>query len=391
MQYDSMRGAVVRAARASLLVTAAALAACSEKSLVQPEPSVPGDGPNKPSAAINITPSGTLLPAKIAFATGSPLGEPARVQLYDASGKQLAAFYAFTGADDFTAGVDVAVGDVNGDSWPDIIAGEGPTPNTWRSPGSLISIWDGKTGSLLQTVGMFGTISTFYNGVRVAAGDLDSDGKAEILACTGAFDALPIGDVALAFKLGSTQPLGDWLKPMWNSQGRQSGCHVAAGDINGDGRKEMLAQFDGPDGRLYAKDVVSGTVMYVPNPLGSNYSGQAAVATADVNGDHVDDVILSFLQDSAVVRVFDGAQLKQGAPPVMLKSLKPLDSWQGTGVDIATHDVNGDGKLDLLYKATKATTGTPYSSVGAKAGPSLKRVLLWFTEPGLFKAGGPVG
>src|SRR4029450_6337582 len=77
------------------LTVAAALAACND-SPMQPKPNIPNlpaDGVKTPAAVINILPPGTTFPAKIAFATGSPVGKDAKVRLYDKNGTQLAVFY----------------------------------------------------------------------------------------------------------------------------------------------------------------------------------------------------------------------------------------------------------------------------------------------------------
>jgi hypothetical protein len=47
-----------------------------------------------------------------------------------------------------------------------------------------------------------------------------------------------------------------------------------------------------------------------------------------MNGDKIADLMLSFRQDSAVVRVFDGAKVKEKAPLVLLKELKAIYYWQ---------------------------------------------------------------
>ena len=73
------------------------------------------------------------------------------------------------------------IGDVNGDGWPDIIAGEGPAPNAFN--GSRLSVWDGKTGVFIG--GGFSLSTTHKGGLRVGAGDIDNDGRDEIFTCFG--------------------------------------------------------------------------------------------------------------------------------------------------------------------------------------------------------------
>ena len=292
---NSMVGAV--AARTVLAATiVAALSACGD-SPVQPKPNspnIPAGGAKAPSAVINILPPGTTFPTKIAFATGSPVGKDAKVRLYDKNGTQLAVFYAFSGWEDFSAGVDVAIGDVTGDGWPDIVAGEGPTPKT-PYPGSQINIWDGKTGTLLKTLT---PLSDVKDGWRVGTGDLDGDGKADILGCQGPGSTTH----GVAMKLDGTAL--NWMSMVDNYGWKKDGCHIAGGDVNGDGKDEMLAEFDGQIGSLSVYDHANQLRLGVINALGNDYHGQMSIAMGDVNGDRKHDIILAPL--TAASKVEDG-------------------------------------------------------------------------------------
>jgi len=387
MQHEFTRRALSWGVRVSVLVsTAAALAACTDDAPVQPKANVPAGGPTKPSAVVHIIPEGTTFPAKIAMATGSAVGKDARVRIYDKAGKQMASFYAFSAFDDFTAGVEVALGDVNGDGFPDIIAGEGPIPNSPWWGVSQVNVWDGKTGTLISTITPF---AGFKLGLRVGAADVDGDGKDEVLACTAPGVG---GNRAAAFELGSnTSIYGSGSNIYTNNMPGTGGCHIAGGDLDGDGRAEMVIRFDGTANLLEIKDLKTYASRAFGIPLGWQYTGPADVAVGDVNGDGVKDIAMSFLQDSAVVRVFDGSKLANNGPLTLLKSFKPVYYWQGAGVDIAVRDVNGDGVADLLYKPMKSMPFAIYSMVGAFGGPSLTSLLLWFEEFGPVAPGGPIG
>ena len=379
------RHSVVRAsaARTGLWLTAVvALAACNDLP-VQPKlntPNVPGGGAKAPSAVINIIPPGTTFPTKIAFATGSPVGKEAKVRLYDKNGTQLAVFYAFSGWEDFFAGVDVAVADVTGDGWPDIVAGEGPTPKT-PYPGSQINIWDGKTGTLLKTLT---PLSDVKDGWRVGTGDLDGDGKADILGCQGP-GATTHG---VAMKLDGTAL--NWMTMVDIYGWKKDGCHIAGGDINGDGKDEMVAEFDGQIGGLTLYDHANQLRFGVVNPLGNDYHGQMSIALGDVNGDKKDDIILAPLtptSNAPVVSVFDGTKVQNSTPLTKLTSFTPYTLWWKSGVHVAAHDIKGDGVVEILTKPTNEA----YSSMASWVAPSFTSWLFFMNEPGNLPAGGGIG
>src|SRR5204863_754421 len=76
-------------------------------------------------------------------------------------------------SDAFTGGARVAVGDVNGDGKADTIIGTGPGRPT------LVRVLDGVTGGELFTIQPFE--ASFTGGVFVTAGDVNGDGKADIV------------------------------------------------------------------------------------------------------------------------------------------------------------------------------------------------------------------
>ncbi len=155
--------------------------------------------------------------------TGTRVGGGPQVRVYSANGTLVnAGFFAY--GTNFRGGVNVAVGDVNGDGKGEIITGAGP------GGGPHVRIFD-RTGKLLND-GFFAYNASFRGGVNVATGDIDGDGKAEII--TGA---------------GSTG--GPHVK-IWNGQGRMTneffafsakstaGVYVGAMDTDGDRRAEIV-------------------------------------------------------------------------------------------------------------------------------------------------------
>ena len=89
-------------------------------------------------------------------------------------------FFAFQSS--FTGGVRVAAGDVNGDGFADIITGAG----AGGAPHVKVFTADPAGGGLQATKSFFAYPSAFTGGVRVAAGDVEGDGNADIIVAPGA-------------------------------------------------------------------------------------------------------------------------------------------------------------------------------------------------------------
>lgn len=77
-----------------------------------------------------------------------------------------------------TGGVSVGAGDVNADGKAYVVAGAGP------GGGPNVAIFSGANAVLLQSYFAFNAV--FSGGVFVATGDINHDGKADIIAGTGA-------------------------------------------------------------------------------------------------------------------------------------------------------------------------------------------------------------
>jgi hypothetical protein len=121
--------------------------------------------------------------------------------------------------------VSVAAGDVNGDGRADMITGAG------AGGASHVKVFDGVTGGQIQS--FFAFDAAFAGGVFVAAGDVDGDGRADIITGAGAG-----GTPHVKVFSGSTSAVLLSFFPL--PAGFAGGVRVASGDLNGDGRAELL-------------------------------------------------------------------------------------------------------------------------------------------------------
>ena len=125
----------------------------------------------------------------------------------------------------FGAGVSVALGDVNGDGRADLVVGSG------AGAPARVRVYDAKTHALLETLSPFGA---FAGGVTVAAGDVNGDGRADVIVGTG-----PGTKTQIAVYSGATNTLLERLSPF--SPSFRGGVSVAADDLSGDGRADIVA------------------------------------------------------------------------------------------------------------------------------------------------------
>ena len=241
----------------------------------------------------------------------------------------------------FKGGVRVAVADVNGDDTPDIVTAPGRgTP--------LVRVFDGKTGSPLSgAVGSFLAYDpSFGGGVFVAAGDVNGDGPADVVTGAGAGG----GPQVKVFD-GTT---GAALKSFFAyDPAFRGGVRVAAGDLNGDGRAEIVTGAgkgkEGPHVKVF--DGITLQVLADFYPFDPAAKGGVYVAVGDVNGDQQLDVVTGPDKNGDPhVRAFSGL----GVP---LASFFAYDRAFRGGVRVAVGDVDGAGRSEIVTGPGKGKLG----------------------------------
>jgi hypothetical protein len=192
----------------------------------------------------------------------------------------------------FTGGVYVAAGDITGDGIPELII----TPDEGGGP--RVRVFNGKDGS--QIADFFGIEDpNFRGGARAAVGDLNADGNGDLVVAAG-FGGGPRVAVFDGGSLGADggpKLFGDFFV---FEQTLRNGIFVAAGDVNGDGFADLIAG-GGPGGgpRVFILNgqslVQNGTNILVP--LGNYFAGDpnsrggVRVAVKDLDGDERADVV----------------------------------------------------------------------------------------------------
>ena len=267
---------------------------------------------------------GTIKPGKRHFPYGKTFAKPVRVAVADVNGDgtldivtapgprykpQVRVFNSATGRQisgdagnflayqsTFRGGVFVAAGDVNGDGKADIITGAGST-----SP--QVRVFDGSTGD--QLLSFFAYDQSFTGGVRVAAGDLNGDSFAEIITGAGAG-----GGPHVKVFSGTTGDLFTDITAF--DSGFNGGVSVAAGDVNNDGNDDIIVGAGpssiGPQVKIFNDSNSAELGSFFA--YAQSFRGGVNVAAGDVNGDGVADIITGPARlGKAQVRIFNGETL----------------------------------------------------------------------------------
>ena len=265
------------------------------------------------------------------FGAGSGAGiqsmPPQVIVKLAATGAVLHNFNAYDA--NFRRGVRVAAADVNGDGVADIITGPGP------GGGPHVEVFDGLTG---QTIASFFAYDPgFAGGVFVAGGDVNGDGHADIITGAGAgggphvkvFDGLTGQTIASFFAY---------------DPGFAGGVTVAGGDVNGDSHADIITGAGaggGPHVKVF--DGLTGQTIASFFAYDPGFAGGVTVAGGDVNGDGRADIITGAGPGGGPhLKVFDGRTLQ------LLASFFAFDPNQTTGLFVGVTDLNGDGLAEIL-------------------------------------------
>lgn len=220
----------------------------------------------------------------------------------------------------------LAVADIDGDKHLDVVTVGGPGPTT-----ACVLRGDGKGGRKPEAT----TANVGDAPSRVATGDLDADGRSDVVVSDSSVDLVggwlgrADGTVKNAFLFN---PMKNGQKPNLNS--------VSIADMNQDGVPDVVfyAQLNG---------VASGNVL-LNNGSGAVKAGPAfAVCTgpfysavADINRDGAPDVIVGCIDDQVLsVYLGDGRGGAVGPSPAVMLG--------GAAEGVVTGDFNRDGKVDV--------------------------------------------
>jgi hypothetical protein len=279
--------------------------------------------------------------------------------------------YPFPG---FTGVIRTTVADFNGDGTADYAFATG------AGTAARVRIIDGKTGDDLAPATT--VLDGFAGGVFLAAADIDRDGKAELAVSADAGGGTRVS----LYKLDGSglHRAADFLA--FGDPSFRGGSRVALGDVNRDGAADLIVGAGiggGPRVAIYSgTSLLAGRAeRLVPDffALDPSLRSGVFVTTADLDGDGYADVIYSTGNTGGPrVRVVSGSVLSAnpGRDAYFLPAMADFfafDANDRNGVRIAARDLNGDGKAELVVaggdRANPVVRVFSYPNLGSPNAP----------------------
>ncbi len=279
--------------------------------------------------------------------TGAGPGEnnPTEVRVYDSANVAAGPTAAFTayGVDKF--GTNVALGDIDGDGMDEIVTG--PGPGAVFGPHVRAFELD---GTPIQAVS-FQAYGTLKYGVNVACGDIDGDGVDEIV--TGAGPGAVFGPHVRGWNYDGTTVTAMSGVSFFAYGTPQWGVNVACADIDADGTDEIITGA-GP-GPIYGAHIRSWDVDGTTSPAsGASFFAFGTqlwgvnVSGGDIDGDGRAEIIAG-AGPGPVMGTHIRAFGVQGGEAIAVPEVSFFAYGEaGFGARVGCGDLDGDGICEII-------------------------------------------
>lgn len=224
--------------------------------------------------------------------TGKNFGSLPEVRIFDTDGKIKKEFLAYS--EKFKGGLNITSGDLNNDGIDEIITGAG------YGGGPQVRVFDADGKIKLQ---FFAYKEKFHGGITVAAGDVDGDGITDIITGAGKGGRAQIrifnakGIIKSQFFAYNDNFFG--------------GVNVACGDLNNDGRDEIITSpisNGGPHIRIFDAD---GNLKSEFFAYDRNFFSGVNIAAGDIDSNGYDEIITAPADGNLEVKVFNMSGTKK--------------------------------------------------------------------------------
>lgn len=264
--------------------------------------------------------------------TGTNVGGGPQVNVYNLLTQETTNFFAF--APSFKGGVRVASGDVNGDGIADVVVAAGP------GGGPQVNVYDGTSLQLVHS--FYAYNAAFNDGIFVAVGDVNGDGYADIITGAGQGGGPHV-------QVFSGQNYSNIASFFAYNPAFTGGISVASGDVNGDGYSDVVVGA-GPGGgphvlAVSGLQISQGTQVVLASffAFDPGINRGVFVGAGDYNGDIVSDIVVAAGPGGGPhVKVFNGSGTS------LIDTFFAYDINFAGGLSVAMADINNDGVAEIV-------------------------------------------
>ncbi|MGL6074692.1 MAG: matrixin family metalloprotease [Fimbriiglobus sp.] len=216
--------------------------------------------------------------------------------------------------------------------------------------GTVLIYGSGSDGALTLNATPFAPFTGFRGAVRSAVGDFNADGVADIALGTGVGGGSRI-------RVLDGRTYADLLPEFWAFEvGFSGGIYLAAADVTGDGRAELIVTPDQGGGpRVRVLGVDDGRLNTRADFLGindPNFRGGARASLGDINRDGVADLVVAAgFGGGPRVSIIDGTSIVTNVPRQLVSDFFAFEAGLRNGTFASVGDVDGDGYGDLVFGA----------------------------------------
>lgn len=258
-------------------------------------------------------------------------GLPPEIKILDTEGKEESSFMAYD--EKFKGGVNLAVGDIDGDGYNEIItapmAGGGPH----------IRVFD-KNGNLIKEFFAYG--ADFSGGVNIAVGDVNGDGKDEIITAP-----MSAGGPHIRVFNNLGHAISQFFAYEENYHG---GVNLAVGDVSNNGKAEIITA---PAGKYEPKVKVFDYKRRVKGDFMAydvSMTNGVKITVGDVNSDHWNEIITApGTGQSPQISLFSLKGTKKG-------EFQAYTQYLYSGIDVLARDISGDRLPEILTLPGKGSS-----------------------------------
>ena len=241
----------------------------------------------------------------------------------------------------------LAVGDVNGDGNPDLVTGNSCASSNNCTSGT-VAVLLGNGDGTFQAAVSYGSGGEATDSVAIA--DVNGDGKPDLMVANQCVTSSNCTSGTVAVLIGNGD--GTFQPALSYGSGGQTAYSVAVGDINGDGKPDLIVANQCPSSDNCANTVGvllgngDGTFQSAVS-YGAGGSQAASVAIGDINGDgKVDLVVANQCASSRCATGTVGVLLGNGDATFQAPASYQTGGSQANAAAVA--DLNGDGNPDLI-------------------------------------------